>query len=175
MNYKKEDLKEYEIGLIIKQSVIDENKEVLDQLVKDGEIINYISEEKKEYNVLVKLVTPILKPNLKSDETLENIGMLADVLGVPGVSTAIDVFINGRDIKATLENEELELTDKATIIADLAYILGFDTVGNVVDLVNDMSDIKSTINKEAGAYELKEGVSSAKNIAEVVSDVINKD
>lgn len=175
LNYKKEDLKDYEIGLIIKQSVIDENKEVLDQLVKDGEIINYISEDKKEYNVLVKLVTPILKPNLKSDETLENIGMLADVLGVPGISTAIDVFINGRDIKATLENEELELTDKATIIADLAYILGFDTVGDVVDLVNDMSDIKSTINKEAGAYELKKGVSSAKNIAEVVSDVISKD
>ena len=175
LNYKKEDLKDYETGLIIRQSVIDENKEVLDQLVKDGEIINYISEDKKEYNVLVKLVTPILKPNLKSDETLENIGMLADVLGVPGISTAIDVFINGRDIKATLENEELELTDKATIIADLAYILGFDTVGDVVDLVNDMSDIKSTINKEAGAYELKEGVSSAKNIVEVVSDVISKD
>jgi len=175
IEYKKEDLKDYDVALIVRQDVIDENKEVLDKLVKDKQIINYIASDYNNYNILVKLIAPILKPNLKSDETLENIGMLSDVLGIPGISTVIDLFVTGRDIKTTLDQDELALSDKATIISDLAYILGFETVSDVVNLVNDIEDIKASLDKEAGANQAKSGIKASKDVIDVVSDLIDRD
>lgn len=173
---KKEDvLKEISLGLIVDQEKEKELSERLKQLKKDKEIIGHVSSGTNPYVTLTKLVLPVLKPDLKSDESLGNIGMIADMLGIPGVSSVIDVFVAGRDIKSTLEAGELGISEKATIIGDIASILGLDTVASVAGLVDDVDSIRAAFDEEAGANEAKGGVSGAKDIVDVISDVIRKD
>ncbi|MBR6233324.1 MAG: hypothetical protein IKQ98_05820, partial [Erysipelotrichaceae bacterium] len=70
---------------------------------------------------------------------------------------------------------ELSVSSTATVIGDIASILGLDTVASVAGLVDDVDSIKSAVDKEAGAYERKYGVEGAKDIVDVVSDIISKD
>ena len=121
------------------------------------------------------MVLPIMKPDLKSDESLENIGSVADLLGIPGVSAVISAYTAGRDIKSTLEEGELGVSGTATIIGDIASVLGLDTVASVAGLVDDVDSIKAAVDREAGAHERKSGVNAAKDVVEVVSDIINKE
>ncbi len=160
---------------LVGKEYLDENKEKLDGMVEAKEIIAYGQHGAKPDTNMVKLVLPVLKPNMKSDEQLGNIGMIADALGIPGISSLIDVYLSGRDIKATLESEEIGVSETATIISDIASILGLDTLGSVAGLVGDVDSIKAAMDKEAGANEKKSGIDGAKDIVEVVSDVINKD
>jgi len=173
---KKEDvLKEISLGLIVDQEKEKELSERLKQLKKDNEIIGHVSSGTSPYVTLTKLVLPVLKPDLKSDESLGNIGMIADALGIPGISSVIDVFVAGRDIKSTLEAGELGVSEKATIIGDIASILGLDTIASVAGLVDDVNSIKAAFDEEAGANEVKGGVGGAKDIVDVISDMISKD
>ena len=160
---------------LVGKEYLDENREKLDGMVEAKEIIAYGQHGAKPDTNMVKLVLPVLKPNMKSDEQLGNIGMIADALGIPGISSLIDVYLSGRDIKATLESEEIGVSETATIISDIASILGLDTLGSVAGLVGDVDSIKAALDKEAGANEKKSGIDGAKDIVEVVSDVINKD
>ena len=82
--------------------------------------------------------------------------------------------MTGRDIKSTLEEDELGVTEHATIIGDIASILGFDGVASVAGLVNDIDSIKSALDEEAGANEGKKGVKATKDVVDVVSDIISK-
>ena len=172
---KEESLSNYPIGIITIDEFIDNNREKLDQLVKDKTIVSYLPYESKETDILVKMVLPIMKPDLKSDESLENIGSVADLLGIPGVSAVISAYTAGRDIKSTLEEGELGVSGTATIIGDIASVLGLDTVASVAGLVDDVDSIKAAVDREAGAHERKSGVNAAKDVVEVVSDIINKE
>ena len=124
---------------------------------------------------LVKLVLPVLKPKVKSDATLDNIGMIADALGIPYVSTVISAYESGRDLKSTVEEGELNISSVATVISDLASILGMDTVASVAGLVDDVNSIKDALDEEAGAHEVKGAHGAVKDIIEVVSDLTDKD
>ncbi|MBR5340601.1 MAG: hypothetical protein IK151_01600 [Erysipelotrichaceae bacterium] len=169
---KKEALKDRTIGLCVIPEMLEENKERFEQLKKDKEILNYVpfgGEDK--YAVLTRLILPIEKPDLKSDEALYAIGTIADLLGIPGVSTVINVYVSGRDIKSTIEEGELNVNSTATVISDIAYILGFDKVGKVVGLVNDVDSIKTALDPDAGMHEKKDGLGAAKDIVEVVHDI----
>ena len=174
IGYKEEEWKDFDLALLVKDSILNRNRNTLDELEKNEKINGYLSTEESPYNVLVKLILPIMNTEINSDEGLANIGGVADLLGIPGVSKVLDLYVNGRDIKATLEEEELGVTETATIISDIAYILGLDTVGDVANLVNDVNKIKKAANKNAGAYEGKKGYKAAKEIVDVVSDVIDK-
>ena len=171
---KENELQDTAIGFIMTQQMIDENKKKLDELIKDKKIINYVPYGSDAYVIIVRLILPILKPDLKSDESLDNIGMVADALGIPGISTLINVYTSGRDIKSTIEEGELSISSTATVIGDMASILGLDTVGSVAGLVDDVDSIKSAISSEVGANEAKNAISGAKDMIEVVSDIIDK-
>lgn len=172
---KEEGLSDYAIGVMTIDEFLEDHREKLDQLVEDKTIVSYLAYEAKESEILTKMILPIMKPDLKSDESLENIGSIADLLGIPGVSSVINAYVSGRDIKATLEEGELGVSETATIIGDIASILGLDTVASVAGLVDDVNSIKAAVDREAGAYEHKSGVNAAKDVVEVVSDIINKD
>lgn len=175
LKLKDETLPEQKIALVVGEEFYNENKNKLDSFKQDKTIVNYVHFNAKDYDILVKLILPILKPNLKSDEALANIGAVADALGIPGISNVIDVYVNGRDIKSTIEEGELSVSSTATVIGDIASILGLDAVASVAGLVDDVDSIKAAVDKEAGAYERKYGVEGAKDIVDVVSDIVNKE
>ena len=120
---------------------------------------------------MVKLVLPILKPYLKSDESLEMLGKVAVLLGIPIVATIINIYVSGRDIKSNLEESEIGVSQTAAIIGDIASILGLDKIASVAGLVDDIDSIKSAMDKEAGANEIKNGVLGAKDIIDVVKEL----
>ena len=171
LKQKEEKYPDTPLGLLLDKKAEKGNVRYLKKLKEDKTIVDYISADDSPYKAMVKLILPILKPELNSDETLDNIGKIADLLGIPGVSTVINVYVSGRDIKATLEEDELGVVEHATIIGDIASIMGWDTVGNVAGLVNDVDAIKSALTKEGGAYEKKKGVKAVKDINEVVGDL----
>lgn len=166
---------ENKFAFLVHPDVLNDHKDELDGLKKNKKFIGYVSILDDPYLGLVKLILPILKPEIKSDETLENIGGIADALGVPGISKIIDVYISGRDIKATLDEGELGISEDASIISNIASILGFDTIASVTGLVEDINDIKTAVDKESGLSEEVDGVEAAKDVVEVISDLINKE
>ena len=171
---REEELDDQSFAYLCDKKFIKKNKKKLDEMVKEKKLVAYTGKDEKPDVKLVRLVLPVMKPDMKSDEQLGNIGMIADALGIPGISTLIDVYVSGRDIKATLESEEIGVSETATIIADIASILGLDTVASVAGLVDDVDSIKAALDKDAGANERKYGVSGVKDIVEVVSDLKDK-
>ena len=171
---KKELLEKVPLGLVLPQELIDKIKEKLEKLKEDKQIIGYVPFDAEKNNVMIKLILPILKPDLKSEASLENIGKVCDLLGIEGVSTVISTFISGRDIKSTIEDGDLGFTGTATIISDVASILGMDTVASVAGVVGDIDSISSGTDSEAGAYEKKNAILGAKDIVDVITDLADK-
>ena len=167
---------EAKITILVSDQQAINHKQLLDQMKGDHIIYNY-GLLQSNYNVnLVKLVLPIMKPDLKSDEALENIGMVADVLNIPFVSALINGYISGREIKETIQDNEdgLGIVDKATIISDLASILGLEKISSVAGLVGDVDDIKSSLQAKIGGNEIKTTKEAAEDIIDVVSEIIEK-
>lgn len=175
IDLKEDELKDIALGLIVPEKPGKKTAELLKKAKKEKKIVDSVGRDEEDHRKFVKLVLPVLKPDLKSDESLGNIGMVADLLGIPGVSKVIDVYVSGRDIKATLEEGELGVSGTATIIGDIASILGLDTVASVAGLVDDVDSIRAALDKESGAYEEKSGLEASGDIVDVVSDLIDKD
>ena len=168
---QEEAFKEIALGLIACKDLSETGREKLKVMANEEKIIDFVEEGVNPYVAMVELILPVLKPDLKSDETLTNIGMVADALGIPGISKIIDVYLAGKDIKETLEEEELGISEDATIIGDIASILGLEKVESVAGLVGDVEAIQKALDKETGAYEEKKGKAAVKDIVEVVSDL----
>lgn len=170
---KKEKFPDTYLGLIVAEEVLAEEKDSLDRLKKQDVISSYVNASSNKYDQMVKLILPTLKPELDSCTTLENIGQLADLLGIPGVSTIISIYNSGKDIKDTLDAGELGISEQATIIGDIASILGLDTLESVAGLVGDVKTIKEAMDDESGNYEKKEGATAVKDISDVISDLLD--
>ena len=168
---KKESFPDTPLALILEEKAMKGNLKTLKKLKEDKIILDHMPSGTSPYQMMVRFVLPVLKPEMNSDETLDNIGQIADFLGIPGISSAINVYVSGRDIKSTLEEGELGVVEGATIIGDVASIMGWDKVGDIAGLVNDVDAIKTAFKKDGGAYERKKGVKAAKDISEVVSDL----
>ncbi len=168
-------LAETSFAYLCPQKFIDRYKDELEALKKDKNIVGYGLINDDPNTNLVKLILPVLKPNMKSDAALDNIGMIADGLGIPYVSTIISTYESGKDIKSTIEEGEMNVSSVATVISDLASILGMDTVASVAGLVDDVNSVKDALDEEAGAHEAKGAHSAVKDIVEVVSDLADKD
>ena len=110
---------------------------------------------------------------MSNEEIHRRVCQAADILGIPGISTLIDLYTTGREIKSTLEEGDLGVSGTALIISDIASILGLDTLASVTGLVDDVETIKASLDKEAGAYEKAEGKSAVQDVVEVVSDLIS--
>ena len=167
---------EQAIAAVTVPEFLEKHKDELDQLVRDRKIISYLPYGSDKNQIMMKFILPILKPDLKSDESLSNIGAVADFLGIPAVSTVIDYYTTGRDIRSTLQdNEELGISEISTIIGDIASILGLDTVSSVSGLVGDIESIKEGLEEDSGAHEEKGAYEGVKDIVDVVSDLMDKD
>lgn len=172
---KKEDvLSDYDLALVVSEELLKTDKQTFDKLQKDKTILSYVPNNADDYLLMTRLILPAMKPDLKSDESLENIGMVADLLGIPGISSLISTYVSGRDITSTLQEEKLGVSETATIISDIASILGMETLSSVAGLVDDVESIKAAADKEAGAHEGKNAITAIKDIADVVSDLSSR-
>ena len=168
-------LKEQAVAIISVEEFIADHHAELDELVKAKRIISFLPYKSESNDIMIKLILPVLKPDLRSDESLGNIGAVADFMGIPGVSKVIGAFVSARDIKAVLDEGEISVLGVSTIIGSIASILGFEKTAAVAGLMDDLDAIRSAVNKEAGANEAKGAISGAKDMIEVVSDLVNRE
>ena len=172
---KKEDLlKKIPLGLVIEKSLLAAIRERLEQLKKDKKISGYVSDESDENDIMINLILPILRPDFKSDASLENIGTICDLLGIPGISAIISAYISGRDIRSTIKEGDLGLSGSASIISNVASIMGMDTLASVSGLVGDIEAMKDAGEKDAGANEKKNAILGAKDIIDVAKDLADR-
>ena len=171
---KKDSLEKVPLGLVVSQELINRIREKLEKLKEDKQIIGYVTFKADKNDIMIRLILPILKPDLKSDASLENVGKVCDLLGIKGVSTVISAFISGRDIKSTIEDGDLGFAGTATIISDIASILGLDTLSSVAGLAGDVDSISSGTDSQAGVYEKKNAILGAKDIVDVISELADK-
>ena len=169
----KEGLKETALGLILSDGVSGEARNRLEELKNGGAAINYIDKGESPFLTMVDLVLPVLSPDVKTDASLSNIGTVADALGIPGISAVVELFTAGRDIKSNLQKneEEIGIGETAAVIGDIAAILGLGELKSVAGLVGDVKAVKESMDKEAGAYEGRQGVSAAKDIIDTVTNL----
>ena len=169
----KEGLKETALGLILSDGVSGEARNRLEELKNGGTSINYIDKGESPFLAMVDLVLPVLSPDIKTDASLSNIGTVADALGIPGISAVVELFTAGRDIKSNLQKneEEIGIGETAAVIGDIAAILGLSELKSVAGLVGDVKAVKESLDKEAGAYEGRQGVSAAKDIIDTVTNL----
>ena len=166
-----ESLKGKALGLILSDAVSNTAREKLDELGKGEVPVNYIGIGESPFLALVDLVLPVLAPDVTSDASLSNISSVADALGIPGISSVIELFTAGRDIKENLQKDEedIGISETADIIGDIASILGLDKLKDVAGLVGDVKAVKASLESGAGAYETKKGVKAAKSIIDTVT------
>ena len=159
------------IGLLVAPEILGRLRGTLDELKESGTIIGYTETGSQPAAVLTRLVLPVLKPSFRSEDTLENLSLLAEVLGFPGAARAVEMYAAGKEIRETLEEDELGAEGTSTVISDIAEILGLDTVAAVSGLLGKLSDVRAALGKEAGAYEKAEGAEAAGEIAETIRDL----
>ena len=171
---EEEEKKELRFALLMEPEIAAKNAALLETYRDEELITGVLDPDSKPSVVLTNLVLPILKPDVKSDESLSNIGAVADLLGIPVISAVLDAYVAGRDIKSVIEeDDEIGFSDASTIIGDIAGVLGFDTLAGAAGLTSDVQAIKDALDKEAGAYEHSEGKSAAEDIVDVVTDILD--
>ena len=141
------------IGLILSAETEKLLKDFIREKKKENVIVSTVLSEAGEHAKLTKLILPLYKPDITLENSVEAIGTVADALGVPLISVITNVFLNGKDIKETIEGGDLSALDSATIIGDIASILGFDAVADVAGFVNDANDAKDNIMKHVHTGE----------------------
>ena len=171
LELKKEKLEKVPVALIINDEIYPEIRERLEQLQKDKIILCYSPASASLNRKIVRFILPIIKPELKSDASLENLGKIATLLGFPAVAAIINLYVSGRDIKSILEEKEFGFSENAALISDIASILGFDKVAGVAGLVGDIEAIRDALDKDAGANEYKNGAIGVHDIIEVARDL----
>ena len=171
LELKKEKLEKLPVALIINDEIYPEIRERLEQLQKDKIILCYSPASASLNRKIVRFILPIIKPELKSDASLENLGKIATLLGFPAAAAIINLYVSGRDIKSILEEKEFGFSENAALISDIASILGFDKVAGVAGLVGDIESIRDALDKDAGANEYKNGAIGVHDIIEVARDL----
>lgn len=123
-------------------------EETFASLKKAGTLAGYTSSDVSDSQKLVKLVLPVFKPEIDAENTAEFIGRVTDALGIPVVSTVIEVVLNGKEIKETLSSKDIDVSDISTVVGNIASIFGIDAVEDVSKLINGIDTAKDVIKTE---------------------------
>lgn len=141
----KEEDKFKRFSILVKSSEYKNLKPSLDKMKMAREIEGFASDAASVDSKLVNLVLPVYKPSFDGDSVLGYMASVADALGIPYVSEAIEYFSTGKEIVETLKADELETMDKVDLIGNIASILGIDKVVEVTDFIDKVSEAKEII------------------------------
>ena len=132
-------------SILVKASEYKTLKPSLDKMKAAHKIEGFASDAASVDSKLVNLVLPVYKPNCDGDSVLGYMASVADALGMPYVSEAIEYFSTGKEIVETLKADELETMDKVDLIGNIASVLGIDKVVEVTDFIDKVSEAKEII------------------------------
>lgn len=117
-------------------------------LKSSGNLAGYTTAGASGSQKMVKLILPAYKPEITVDNSAEFIGRVTDALGIPGVSTVVELFLNGKEIKEALSSKDIDVSDISTVVGNIASIFGIDAVESVTELINGIDTARDVLKTE---------------------------
>lgn len=143
-------------GIIVNFIINDNLKNKLEELKNNGTILSYTTKEDALAVRFVKLILPLYKLKKNKTGIANNVGIIADSLGVPYVSRLTDLYKTYKndksyidEIKKQLDKEEISFSETLALISNIASIVGFDEAREVSTIIEDIKsklDYKSKEN-----------------------------
>jgi len=143
-----EDFDDTSFGLVISSRFYQDVKDELKDLKKDNKIESFACSKDGKEVKMVNLLLPLYKPQFDIESGADVVGLVADALGIPYVSTVMDVLGTGHEIKEAIQDGDVSAVDKVSIIGDIADILGIDAIANFSDIVSAASSVKKVTTSE---------------------------
>ena len=124
---------------------------------------------------------PLYHDVIKDTDSLDNIGAVADLFGIPGVSTMLSAMADAKRAgkvakvaKSAFDGKDLEYSDGVTVVGNLAHFMGLDAVKTVTTLIDDVSDVNDylTGDEEGTARTAHKVDDAAKGAGKVIKRLI---
>lgn len=139
---------EFKLAAVSNDAYTSVKEDTFKSLKKEGYLVDYTSAGVSDNQKLVKLMLPVFKPEITVDNSAEFIGHVTDALGIPVVSTVVELFVNGKEIKQTLSSKSVDASDISTVVGNIASIFGLDAVEGVSKLINGIDTAKDVLKTE---------------------------
>ena len=173
------DYKELEPDLDTKYAFIVDGKleeddlQELKKLKEDKVLIDYVFKGDNVNKALVKFVLPAYEPQFSKDNALSTISSVANLMGIPLISTLISAYTEGENIVTIVKEGEYDVSTLSSLIGSIASIMGFEKVETVTELVDDIDTIKSAIDKkkDVGVSDVKDSGEAIQDFVDVIKDV----
>lgn len=127
----------------------------LEDMEEAEKLFAYAKGDQNKYVKMARLVVPLYKDFMKENSSLETIGKIADLFGIPAVSTMLGAVVTARDIKDVaqtakdaVDGVDMEVADGAAVVSTIASLLGCDATAAVAGLVVSVSDAVDTVESD---------------------------
>ena len=153
----------------------------LEELKEAGTIARYAFGTDNRYVKLTKLIVPLYKDMMKDADSVEAMGIIAEMFGIPVVPEVLGVLANAEHageiaevVKDKFNGVELEASDGLTVINALGEILGLDGIAAGAELLEDLGDTKETVqsDEEGNVHKAYKGAEVAKDVGDVIGSLL---
>lgn len=117
-----------------------------------GTLFAFAEADQNKYVKMSRLIVPLYQDVVKDTDSLENIGVIADLFGIPAVSTMLNAVADakraGKVAKTAtkaFEGADLEFSDGVSVVGNIARFMGLDAIKAVTSLIQDASDVKEYV------------------------------
>lgn len=146
-----------------------------------GALFAYVHADQGKYVKMSQLVVPLYKDLMKDADSLESIGIIADLFGIPAVSTmlgAVSAADRARDLSETAKDAfagvDMELEDGVSVVHNIAALLGIDAVAAISELAEDAFDTHDSVagDEEGTTHKAYKVGEIGKDVGDVIGTLL---
>ena len=153
----------------------------LDKLKDAGTIARYAFAGDNRFVKVSKLIVPLYKDMMKDADSVEAIGIVAEMFGIPAVPEVLEVLAKVEHageivdvVKDKFSGVDMEAEDGLTVINALSEILGLEGVAAVSELIEDLGDTVESIrsDEEGEVHRTYKAGEVAKDVGDVIGSLL---
>lgn len=138
-----EEYPDSKLGCLASDSIPDS---ILKELQESGSLLSWAKESYSSERKLLCLVMPLYKISEESGLFAENATLLTDALGLPFLSTLLNLYVVGGDVKEAVATKgDMGTADWADMVNDVAGLFGLGIIGNAAEGLRLGADQKERI------------------------------
>ena len=153
----------------------------LEELKEQGVVARYAFAEENRFVKMSKLVVPLYKDLMTDADSVESIGIIAEIFGIPAVTEFLEVLAtveHGGEIvevaKDKFSGVDMEVSDGLTVVNAIAEILGIDGIAAASELLEDLGDTKESVtsDEEGKIHAGYKAGEVAKDVGDVIGSIL---
>ena len=153
-----QDLKAQHDGIKFEAIAFDANETALTSLAaqkETGALYAFAQGEQNKYVKMSRLIVPLYKNMMKDADSLEGVGIIADIFGIPAVSELLNLAANAanagelaKTAKGIFAGADLKLADGVSIANNIAEIIGLDLTATLTDVAEGASNMMEPVHDD---------------------------